>query len=124
LRRAHAAIAALLILAAPAYAQSTPDAGSTLVLGSSQPAVPGSQTCVQVKVTGQTASPFNCLNQQLQQQVQGPAPAVPLPLGATSQSNAVGTFNRTGVAEQYGQNFGTSVTPYRPAPTISNGLHQ
>jgi hypothetical protein len=89
-----------------------PAAGITL-LGS-----PG-QTCVQVEVQGEKPSPYNCLNQELQQQVQGTSQSQPkLPLGATSPSNAVGTFNEQGVSEQYGQNFGKSVIPYRPTPPV------
>jgi hypothetical protein len=89
--------------------------------------LPGSsgQACVQVQVAGQKPSPFNCLNQQLQQDVQGTGATQPhLPLVATSPSNQVGTFNEQGVAEQYGQNFGKSVVPYRPpAPVFNNSLH-
>ena len=88
--------------------------------------LPGSsgQTCVQVKVQGETPSPFNCLNQELQQEVEGSSAAQPnIPLSATSPSNAIGTFNEQGVAEQYGQNFGKSVIPYRPpTPVFSNSL--
>jgi hypothetical protein len=90
--------------------------------------LPGSSgppsTCVQVQVAGQKPSPFNCLNQELQQQVQNVAPSTPsVPLGASSPSNAAGTFNQTGVAQQYGQNFGKSVIPYRPPPPVfSNPL--
>jgi hypothetical protein len=88
--------------------------------------LPGSsgQSCVQVQVAGQKPSPFNCLNQQLQQEVQGAGSTQPhMALGATSPSNQVGTFNEQGVAEQYGQNFGKSVIPYRPpAPVFNNSL--
>ncbi len=82
------------------------------------------QSCVQVQIAGQKPSPFNCLNQQLQQQVESTGAArTQLPLGATSPSNQVGTFNQQGVAEQYGQNFGKSVIPYRPpAPVFNNSL--
>jgi hypothetical protein len=88
--------------------------------------LPGSapQTCVQVEIGGQKPSVYNCLNQELQQQVQGANPAQPnLPLSATSPSNRVGTFNEQGVAEQYGQNFGKSVIPYRPPTPVYGGLH-
>jgi hypothetical protein len=88
--------------------------------------LPGSsaQTCVQVQVPGQKPSVYNCLNQQLRQQVEGaPPPGANVPLGATSPSNQVGTFNEQGVNEQYGQNFGRSVTPYRPpAPVFGNAV--
>ncbi len=85
--------------------------------------LPGSsgQTCVQVKVAGENPSPYNCLNQELQQQVAGASPPQEnLPLSATSPSNAVGIFNKQGVAEQYGQNFGKSVIPFRPSAPVFN----
>jgi hypothetical protein len=113
----HLALALLILLPAPALAQT-----GAITLPGSPPA--SGQTCVQVQVTGQTPSAYNCLNQQLQQLVQGANPAQPnLPLAANSSSNQVGTFNEQGVAEQYGQNFGKSVIPYRPpAPAFNNPL--
>lgn len=86
--------------------------------GSSGPA------CVQVQVAGQKPSPYACLNQQLQQQAQDASPTQPqLPLAANAPSNQVGTFNEQGLAEQFGQNFGKSVMPYRPdAPVYNNPL--
>ena len=77
--------------------------------------------CVQVQVAGQAPSAFNCLNQQLQQAVEGVAPTQSkLPLSANAPSNQVGTFNEQSVSEQYGQNFGKSATPYRPPPPTFN----
>jgi hypothetical protein len=79
------------------------------------------QTCVQVQVAGQGPSAFNCLNQQLQQEVEGFAPSQSkLPISATSPSNQVGTFNEQSLSEQYGQNFGKSAVPYRPPPPTFN----
>jgi hypothetical protein len=107
-------LALVMLGPAPALAQS---GGITL---------PGStaQTCVQVQVTGQKPSALSCLNQQLQQDVQGANPTAPsLPLAANSPSNQVGTFNEQGVAEQYGQNFGKSAIPFRPpVPVFVNSL--
>jgi hypothetical protein len=101
---------------APAWAQAT--TGGIVLPGSS------GQTCVQVQIAGQKPSGLNCLNQQLQQDVQGANPAAPsLPLSANSPSNQVGTFNEQGVAEQYGQNFGKSAIPFRPpVPVFINPL--
>jgi hypothetical protein len=82
------------------------------------------QTCVQVQISGQKPSAYDCLNQQLQRQAEGVTRAPQsLPLTATSPSNQVGTFNMQGVSEQYGQNFGKSAIPYRPPPPVfSNAL--
>jgi len=99
-----------LAAAAPAFGQSPP----------------APKTCVQVQIPGDTQNPFACLNQELQDQALAASghalPAVPL--GAGSPSNATGVFNKTGVAEQYGKNFGVSVIPYRPAPPVfTNSVH-
>ncbi len=84
-------------------------------------AIAQSPACVQVQVTGQGSSAFNCLNQQLQQEVEGAAPTQSkLPISATSPSNQVGTFNEQSLSEQYGQNFGKSAVPYRPPPPVFN----
>jgi len=84
-------------------------------------AQPASPACVQVQAGGTASSSLNCLNQQLQQEVQGVAPTQSkLPLSANSPSNQVGTFNEQSVSEQYGQNFGKSATPFRPPPPTYN----
>jgi hypothetical protein len=105
---------------AAAFAQTPTGNGGNFTV----PAAPG-QTCVQVQVQGQKPNPYDCLNQQLQQQTQGAAQPTPsAPLGANSPSNQVGTFNKQGLSEQYGPNLGKSVMPYRPpAPSFSSGLH-
>ncbi len=82
---------------------------------------PAGHTCVQAVIAGQQPLPYNCLNQELQQQVQDTGRAVPaIPLGSTSPSNATGTFNEQSLKQQYGQNYGKSVTPYRPAAPVFN----
>ncbi len=110
-----------------AKAQATQGNGGSLTLpatGSQSPAGAG-QTCVQAKIAGEAPPPYSCLNQQLQQEVQGAGAATPsLPLTASSPSNKVGTYNEQSIKEQYGQNYGKSVIPYRPpAPVYSSGLH-
>ena len=103
-----------------ALAQATPNSGGGVMLPGSSTS---GQTCVQVQIAGQKPSPYNCLNQQMQQQAQGANSTQPnLPLSANSPSNQVGTFNEQGVHEQYGQNFGKSVIPYRPAPVFNSPL--
>jgi hypothetical protein len=114
---------ALSLGAAHAWAQSTSDNGNGLFIGgNSTPAQAGSsKTCVQVSIAGEKPSPYSCINQELQQQAQGAPQSTPsLPLGADFPSNKVGTFNEQGVKEQYGQNFGKSVIPFRPPPLIFN----
>jgi hypothetical protein len=106
------------------WAQSATGNGGLVIPGASGQVQPQSQTCVQVKVNGESPSAYNCLNQQLQQEVLGTSAANPkLPLSAGSGPNQVGTFNEQSVREQYGQNFGKSAVPYRPpAPTFNTSL--
>ena len=87
-------------------------------------ASPSSQTCVQAQIGNEKPSAYDCLDQQLRQQAQGANPAKPVvPFSANSSSNAVGTFNEQGVVQQYGQNFGKSVIPYRPpTPVYGNSM--
>jgi len=119
--------AALLGVAGQSEAQTLPQPGAAqggVVLNGEPASV--AKTCVQVEIAGQTASAFDCLNQQLQDQALAASgqnvPAAPL--GAGSAPNTVGLFNPFGVAEQYGKNFGVSVIPYRPPPPVfSSGVH-
>jgi hypothetical protein len=111
--------------ATQARAQNTPANANGVTIGGKAAQPSGGQTCVQAQIGNEKPSPYDCLNQKLQQQVQGANPTQPsVPLGATSPSNQVGTFNEQGVKQQYGQNFGKSVVPYRPpAPVFSNPVH-
>jgi len=112
----RAVLIAALALTAPARAQTLPQTPPQTA--------PQNQTCVQITLNNQPGPPYNCLNQQLQQLAQSAHPLPTPPLSATSPSNTTGTFNQTSVAEQYGQNFGHSVTPYRPpTPVFTNNLH-
>jgi hypothetical protein len=120
-------LAIILLSAGQVNAQNTGNTGSLTLPGSSgQSSTPGTgQTCVQMQIAGQKPSPYDCLNQQLQQEVQGVTSTEPsLPLSAGSPPNQVGTFNEQSLSEQYGKNWGHSVIPYRPPPPVfSNGLH-
>jgi len=114
----------LIVLPAPAAAQTPPDGGRPSAAAAGAPPSAG-QTCVQVQVTGAGSSAFNCLNQQLQQDVEAVAPTQSKPpISATSPSNQVGIFNEQSLSEQYGQNFGKSAVPYRPPPpSFNTSLH-
>jgi hypothetical protein len=114
---------ALVSFAASAQAQESPKTQNDIVIGSgtsSQPAAEG--PCVEVEIGGDKASPLNCLNQKLKKQVDQVQPSVNLPpVDAKSQDIRVGVFNRAGVQQQYGSNFGVSVVPQRPAPSVFVG---
>jgi hypothetical protein len=62
---------------------------------------------------------LECLNEQLKRKVDQVNPTeIAPPLDARSQDIKVGTVNIPGVQQQYGQNFGHSVIPFRPPPLI------
>jgi hypothetical protein len=113
----------LALSSGTASAESGPN--GVFIGGNSASAPDANKTCVQVQVKGQKPSGYNCLNQELQQQALGANPPTPqIPSGASSPSNAIGTFNEQSLREQYGQNFGKSVIPYRPPPPVfNNPLH-
>ena len=79
--------------------------------------------CVEVEIAGVKTPSLKCLNQRLQQQVDRIHPPLNIaPLDATSPAVKLGGFNETGMSQQYGQNWGKSVYPYRPAQTYVNPL--
>jgi hypothetical protein len=62
---------------------------------------------------------FGCLNETLKRQVDQINPVLNAPpIDAKSQDLKVGTVNVPAVQQQYGQNFGHSVIPYRPPPPV------
>jgi hypothetical protein len=62
---------------------------------------------------------FGCLNETLKKQVDQINPVLNAPpIDAKSQDLKVGTVNIPAVQQQYGQNFGHSVIPYRPPPLV------
>ncbi len=73
----------------------------------------GSDQCGAVPAGSSHA--FDCLNRQLRQEVDRVNPGVPsAPIDANSSDLKVGLVNMPAVKQQYGQNFGISVVPYRP----------
>jgi hypothetical protein len=64
---------------------------------------------------------LDCLNRRLKQDVDHVnAPTIGAPLGAASPDTKIGIVNLPAVQQQYGQNYGHSVVPFRPpAPTFS-----
>jgi hypothetical protein len=118
-------VVALVLAAAPALAQDPAGNKSGVFIGgTATPSAPADQTCVEVEIDGQKAPAYSCINQRLQQQVQQVQPVANIPpLDASSPAVAVHGFNQTAVQQQFGQNFGKSVVPFRPpAPTFNNSL--
>jgi len=62
---------------------------------------------------------LDCLNEDLKKKVDRVNPPdIQAPLDARSPDVKTGVVNIPGVKEQYGQNFGKSVIPYRPPPLV------
>jgi hypothetical protein len=62
---------------------------------------------------------IGCLNQQMRRQVDQVDPSLNVPpIDAKSPDLKVGVVNIPGVQQQYGQNFGHSVVPFRPPPPV------
>jgi hypothetical protein len=60
---------------------------------------------------------LNCLNRKMQRQVDHISPPeISAPLGANSPDTKIGIVNLPAVQQQYGQNYGKSVIPFRPPP--------
>jgi hypothetical protein len=90
----------------------------------STPKADGQAGCGGAGAGNADAHSIGCLNQQLKRQVDqvNPTEAQP-PLDAKSPDIKVGTVNIPAVQQQYGQNFGHSVIPFRPPPPVySSGL--
>ena len=118
-------VVAVFLAASPAFAQDAPGSKSGVFIGGgATPSAPADQTCVEVEIDGQKAPAYSCINQRLQQQVDQVQPVANIPpLDASSPAVAVHGFNQTALQQQFGQNFGKSVVPFRPAaPTFSNSL--
>jgi hypothetical protein len=111
-------ISALLVLAAPALAQQPPELPKPeVIIGGQSPPPAVRERCVEVEIGG--ARSFGCLNQTLKRDVEKVSPSLNLPpIDARSGDTKTGVVNLPGVQQQYGQNYGRSVIPYRPAPLI------
>jgi hypothetical protein len=69
--------------------------------------------------TATSGGDLGCLNETLKKQVDQVNPVLNAPpIDAKSQDLKVGTVNIPAVQQQYGQNFGHSVIPFRPSPPV------
>jgi hypothetical protein len=110
------AVVLFVALAASASAQQSV-APSGVVIGGNEPQVVSHERCVEVEIGHERS--LGCLNEQLKRQVDriNPVPNIP-PIDAKSQDIRVGVFNQMALRQQYGQNFGRSVIPFRPPPPV------
>ncbi|QUS42279.1 hypothetical protein RPMA_06060 [Tardiphaga alba] len=78
------------------------------------------QRCVDVEAGG--ARSYGCLNETLKRDVDKVNPSLNLPpLDARSSDTKLGIVNIPAVQQQYGQNFGRSIVPFRPPQPTFNG---
>jgi hypothetical protein len=123
-RPTYLAIVAVALMASSALAQHR---ARERVVPLRQIATPGESGSAVTGVCGNihpgSTRSFNCLNRQLQQQVDNLNPVTPsAPFSASSTDIQVGTVNMSAVKQQYGQNFGVSAIPYRPALTFGSAI--
>jgi guanyl-specific ribonuclease Sa len=89
--------------------------------GSARAAAPksGKRVCVNAELNGAQALSYDCLSQQLAPTPTETAGSVGNPAEAQvkAPSNQVGTFNYSAESIRFGNQWGKSVTPQRPAPT-------
>ncbi|HLH10698.1 MAG TPA: hypothetical protein VKV77_02340 [Methylovirgula sp.] len=104
-----AAIATLAALS-QAAAQERPESLPQITIGGTRPKT---SSCPNANNNAN----LDCLNQQLREQVDRVnPPSINAPLDARSPDTKIGIVNIPAVKQQYGQNFGVSVYPYRPPP--------
>ena len=88
-----------------------------IIVAAPAPATAGHQRCVDVTVGNDRS--FGCLNEKMKQQVDKVSPVMNVePIDAKSSDTKTGVVSIPGVQQQYGQNFGRSVVPYRPPPLV------
>jgi hypothetical protein len=118
--------ASLIVLSCwtmPGWAQQPADAtvgktASTMTLGG-KPDTTASETCVEVEIGGERSSSLDCLNRQLKHAVDRIQPVGNIPpVSASSPAVRVGGFNEAAMSQQFGQNLGKSVFPFRPPAAV------
>lgn len=105
---------ALLLLGASSRSDELGGNGP-VIGGGNPPPTATNGTCVEVEIGGEKTQKLDCINQQLKLQAERVRPVgnVP-PLDAASPAVALHGFNETALQQQYGQNLGKSVVPFRP----------
>jgi len=108
-------VASPSFLCGQVYAQQSEQLPQVEVPGPRPPT--DSESCS--KAASGSSQNLKCLNQQLKQQVdQINPPSIEAPLNAGSSDTKIGIVNLPAVQQQYGQNYGHSIFPYRPPPLV------
>jgi hypothetical protein len=119
-----AGLLSVSLISVSAFAQQQYHTAHGVTLGSDASGGTGG-ACVEVEIGGQKSTGLDCLNQKLKQETNNVQPIGNIPpLDASSPAVKVGGFSQTAVSQQFGQNFGKSVVPFRPAPPVfTSGIH-
>jgi hypothetical protein len=119
----------LFLQAMPVAAQQLPEPlkpeKPEIIIGGQPPPRPMVQErCIDVEIGGSRS--FGCLNQTLKRDVEKVNPSINLPpIDARSGDTKIGVVNLPGVQQQYGQNYGRSVVPFRlPPPAFSSPMNR
>jgi hypothetical protein len=92
-----------------------------LLGGSSQAEQKGVDGCLEVEINGQRS--YDCTNRKLEEKAKSiPGQGNIPPVNAQSNDVKLGIQNETAIRQQFGQNYGVSIYPYRPKNIITNPL--
>jgi hypothetical protein len=119
MRTVMLAVGMLTALSGPAFAQESGQLPPINVLGK-RPAP--TNDCS--KIPAGSKQNLDCLNRKLKQDVDHISPpSIDVPASAASPDTKIGIVNLPAVQQQYGQNYGHSVIPFRPpAPSFGTPL--
>jgi hypothetical protein len=118
---AATAIVAIVAAAISAHAEDRLNLPEITIMGSPPPPGASREPCTDAASSNDHS--LGCLNRQLKRQVDQVNPSLNMPpIDAKSPDLKVGVVNIPGVQQQYGQNFGHSVVPFRPPPPIFNSF--
>lgn len=118
----RASLSVLLALAALPTPSTADDHAPRGSIVTDQNSGDDTENCVEVEIGGSKA--LDCINRRLKRETDRihPVPNIP-PNDARSQDPHLGIVNTPALQQQYGPNFGHSVTPYRPpAPVFTPPL--
>jgi hypothetical protein len=108
------ALPEITVIGAPPRQTASPGGSPA---GAGAPLAAGHPRCDAATSGGEPS--FDCLNEKLKKQVDQINPVLNAPpIDARSPDIKVGTVNVPAVQQQYGQNFGRSVVPYRAPPLV------
>ena len=114
-------VMAAIMISVSARAQDRLNLPEITITGSPPPSDTGREHCIDTATSNDHS--LGCLNERMKREVDRVNPVLNMPpTDAKSSDLKVGVVNIPGVQQQYGQNFGHSVVPFRPPPPIYNSF--